>query len=927
MQGGRARRSRRARLVFGGLIGAMAAAIALSAVGAVTAGRQSADQAATAGEILGGHPHDARALALQRAQDRRRAKRCATAAGLAAYPAGCPRPTRRLARAARTRLVAQTHAASSASSAGQRAFAAEAAGGLAQLAAIAGPPSAVGEWSAPLDLNANFVAENAIVLPTGKVLLFGPGPPASANTARAVVYDPATGAKTQVDPPIDPRTGSPYNIWCAGHVLLANGTVLVAGGNDDLQNAQDRFQGLRRLFTFNPYNLTWTEQPQMYTGRWYPTVTRLADGRAVILGGWDDVGDTNTYANDLEVFTPHPTDRDGIGTITRRDDGGVNPGLYSQMALLPDGNLLRVGPRVFDPKVLNTTTFRWGGDLPDEDFRYWGAWAITIEGSQRLLRRIGGAGPVDLGQTATQTATGIFNLDNPGGGEQVGPALGTPRAHANAVVLPTGEILAVGGGLGQDANGNNYTGPVFESELFSPVTNTWRPVASQVKQRAYHSVAALLPDGRVLSAGDDKPATAGANLQIGSRGDDTLEFYSPPYLNTGTPRPTISAAPASVGYAQSFVATSPDAASITRAVLIAPAAVTHAADMAQRSIRLDFTVAGDSLTLTSPSGPTLAPPGDYMLFLVNSQGVPTVARWIFLGQGGPPPPPPPDTTAPAIANRTPAPNATGVAAAADVVVTFNEALNPATVTAARLNIAPAAGGAALAATITPNAGNTVFTLNPSADLDPSVQYRVTVGAGITDTTGNPIAADQQWTFTTAAAGGGGTGAFLFQGGQVAFEAESFDTRTDRASRSWVARTATAGFAGTGYMVTEPDAGAAIAANYPTTSPQLDYAVNFGAPGTYYVWLRAAGPNSGGDSVHVGLDGAAVLTTENFPIGVSTAFAWKNKSGGAQISVPSAGVYTINLWMREDGGSVDRIVVSNSAAFVPTGTGPAESPRG
>ncbi|CAN0361974.1 unnamed protein product, partial [Phaeothamnion confervicola] len=157
--------------------------------------------------------------------------------------------------------------------------------------------------------------------------------------------------------------------------------------------------------------------------------------------------------------------------------------------------------------------------------------------------------------------------------------------------------------------------------------------------------------------------------------------------------------------------------------------------------------------------------------------------------------------------------------------------------------------------------------------------------------------------------------------------EHFDTRTDRASRSWVERTATTGFVGTGYVTTEPDSGAVVSTNPATTSPQLDYRVNFDAPGTYRLWLRAIGPNASGDSVHVGIDGATTVDSENFPVGAGTAFAWRNKSGTAVIQVPSAGVHTINLWMREDGASVDRILLTTNTGLTPTGDGPAESPRG
>jgi hypothetical protein len=140
--------------------------------------------------------------------------------------------------------------------------------------------------------------------------------------------------------------------------------------------------------------------------------------------------------------------------------------------------------------------------------------------------------------------------------------------------------------------------------------------------RLYHSTALLLPDGRVLVAG-------GGRFVDGNAPTDQLsaELYAPPYMFKGA-RPVISAAPAAIQHATSFSLTTPDAAQITSVVLLRLGAVTHAFDQDQRYVPLTFQQAPDGLTIHSPSSAKLAPPGYYMLFIVNSQGVPSVASMI-----------------------------------------------------------------------------------------------------------------------------------------------------------------------------------------------------------------------------------------------------------------------------------------------------------
>ena len=162
------------------------------------------------------------------------------------------------------------------------------------------------------------------------------------------------------------------------------------------------------------------------------------------------------------------------------------------------------------------------------------------------------------------------------------------------------------------------------AEAFDPADGQWTTWASMAQPRIYHSTAILLPDGRVLVAG-------GENKHIGG-GERNYEIFSPPYLFQGS-RPQITTAPTAVGYGTDFVVFTPDAASVAQAVLIRPASVTHNFDQNQRYVPLSFIETAGSLELSAPADGNVAPPGYYMLFLVDGAGVPSAASFVRLGDG------------------------------------------------------------------------------------------------------------------------------------------------------------------------------------------------------------------------------------------------------------------------------------------------------
>ncbi|TMK38371.1 MAG: DUF1929 domain-containing protein [Actinobacteria bacterium] len=194
----------------------------------------------------------------------------------------------------------------------------------------------------------------------------------------------------------------------------------------------------------------------------------------------------------------------------------------------------------------------------------------------------------------------------------------------NAVILPDGTVLALGG----SAQDEDAASASLNADLFDPRTGTFRSAGANAYPRLYHSVALLLPDATVW--------VAGGNPARGTY-EDRMEIYSPAYLFTtdagGTTiaatRPQItSVTPGVIGYGSSFQVETPDAADIASVVLVRPGSVTHAFDMDQRLVGLSFTAGDGLLTVAGPPTGNIAPPGYYMLFILNTAGVPSAAAFI-----------------------------------------------------------------------------------------------------------------------------------------------------------------------------------------------------------------------------------------------------------------------------------------------------------
>jgi hypothetical protein len=498
-----------------------------------------------------------------------------------------------------------------------------------------GPADQVGRWAGRFDI-AGTMGINAALLATGKVMWYAyPNEPDSApkrNESWAVLWDPTAGtgagAFRRVDPPTDPATGKPANIWCSGTSFLADGRLLATGGNFRyIDQPGVQYAGLNHVYTFNPWSERWTRQPDMQHGRWYPTQLLMPDGRTLIIQGLDE-SRTGAKNDDVEVFTPS-SDLDGVGSISKLGDlpGNRLGDYYPHMFWMPSGRALIAGPFREDSWFFSSP----GNSVSTDDIgdlrlrRAWGT-AVLDPTSPTSVLLMGGSDNSDYDNAPATNTSERFDETRAGAGFGAAPSMNVSRSHHNTVLLPDGSMVTIGGGVGNDGTRNRLWTADEEHkqvELWDPSSKSWRLGPSQAENRAYHSTAILLPDGRVVSAGDDRN---------GGFDRDSAEIYEPPYLHKGE-RPVIDQAPKGIDWGSSFdVATRDD--DIAKAVLIAPGAATHAVDMNQRYVPLEVTgKSRERVSLKAPGSPNLAPPGYYMLFLVDGRGVPSEAKWVRLRSG------------------------------------------------------------------------------------------------------------------------------------------------------------------------------------------------------------------------------------------------------------------------------------------------------
>ncbi|MBO0733052.1 MAG: DUF1929 domain-containing protein, partial [Methylocapsa sp.] len=490
-------------------------------------------------------------------------------------------------------------------------------------------PAVIGGWSTvpnpnnpvqPLLLPINPV--HASLLNNGKILLVaGSGNcaygktncyPAPPYPYPAWIYDPVGKALTQ----LPQNSVVSWDMFCNGAAALPSGQILFAGGTTQY----DGFRGALNAAIFDPVAGAFTNVSSMANGRWYPTLTTLASGQIMAFSGMNQTGTIN---GSVEIYDP------ASATWSKPITGFGVPPLYPRMHVLPSGKVFYSGPgigtRFFTPPPYGTGTWSNTINTNYTKARSYGTSVLLpltpANGWEPKVMIMGGSNP------ATNT-TEIIDLGAATPTWAWGPNMSQGRIEMNAVILPTGQILALGGSSIDEAT--QYAS--LNADLYDPVANTFSSAGGNQWPRLYHSVALLLPDATVWLAGGNP--TRGTFQQ-------QMEIYQPPYLFTtpaGGTRASITRAPASISVSSlvssggKFQVQTAQASQIASVALVRMGAVTHAFNTDQRLVGLPFTPASGGLNVSLPpnisSMPGLLPPGYYMLFLVDTAGVPSSA-WIL----------------------------------------------------------------------------------------------------------------------------------------------------------------------------------------------------------------------------------------------------------------------------------------------------------
>ena len=462
-----------------------------------------------------------------------------------------------------------------------------------------GPPTS-GEWSAVRSWP--IVAVHAHLLPSGDVLAWTD----YTTNAGAQIWRRATNTFT-------PKTYSPVSLFCAGHAYLADGRLLIAGGIVGLQDDL----GPRESTIFDPVSETWSAGGLMATGRYYPTTTTLPDGRVLVSGGTTVC--STCVADNPEIYDP------ASNSWTTMAATAWQPfKYYPHHYVLPDGRILLAAEddKAISTQVLDLNSQTWTTIDPR-----------ILDGHSSVMYLPGkimkaGKATADAPGLPAVATTFVLDMNQPSPAWQATALMEFPRSYVNLTILPDGQVLATGGGTTTDKA--NFATAVYEAELWSPVSQAWTTMSRAQTPRLYHSTALLLPDATVLVAGGGRQ---NGRSQPDPKDQANAEIFSPPYLFRGT-RPVISSAPAILQYGTAFSVVTPDAARIASVSLIALGSVTHSFNENQRFVPLTFQSTGGSLTVQPPPNRNIAPPGPYMLFLVDTNGVPSVAAMVRLPAPG-----------------------------------------------------------------------------------------------------------------------------------------------------------------------------------------------------------------------------------------------------------------------------------------------------
>jgi len=509
--------------------------------------------------------------------------------------------------------------------------------------------ASLGSWSSPFAQPDQTTTVHAALLASGKVIwIQGSGFHSAFKTGpfKHGIWNP-DGSFGSVSTLAD-------DLFCHGMSTLENGNVLLTGGTlaYDEDTLNGKFFGAKFAYEVDFSTGGLQKVSDMAHGRWYASNVTLPDGKVFVVQGWDEFGCQNRL---VEIYDPSTKSFQikldpgnnityCVGACATADypqagtpcyGPGASPflSLYPRMHLMPNGLIASVGQTTQD-RVYDPSTGRWFQPGYTTAYRHYGT-SILLP-LQNLATEKGRILACGGSPDATTNAVASAEIVEPSGTNSltrrsVG-SMASARKFLNPVILPTGEVAIFGGtGFGED-----ITTARLNPEVFYPDTETWNkngiwPAATV--PRAYHGLALLLHDGRVWTAG-----TTTTRTSLESR----IEIFNPWY--TSETRPSISTDATGGDYGGTITIPTPDAANITKVSLVKVSATTHHYNTDQRLIWLQLvSTTSSSVTVQSPINNKLAPPGMYLIHVLNGAGVPSIGRFVKIPGS---PDNPPDTTPP-----------------------------------------------------------------------------------------------------------------------------------------------------------------------------------------------------------------------------------------------------------------------------------------
>ena len=467
-------------------------------------------------------------------------------------------------------------------------------------------PSVGGRWSDVYDWP--LVAVHAALLPNGKVLAWDATPDDSDDdphttdnyTTRVTLWNPIDNTHVPTNNDTD------TDLFCAGSAHLWDGRILFAGGDGGRAGANGP---LANSNIYNPVSNTWHRTENMNAPRWYSSVAALSNGEMLTLGGTYEPSPLG------EVFQFDQTWRPLSGSFEHTLTGD-----YQWLQQTPEGKVLSFGPSnvLVDIDTNGSGTYSTKTLRDSIEDRDYGSYAMYAPGKILVAGGAQGLDSAVIIDTATHQTTDTNSLNH-------------GRRQHNLTILADGSVLATGG----NDDGAVFYSPtawVMETELWNPDTQTWTVLNPMPTTRQYHSIALLLPDGQVLSAGG---GICGDCYELGYE-ERNAEIFSPPYLfdsdGTLAARPVLTAVPGEANYGETFSVSLDHSKPIQKVHLIKIGSVTHSENQDQRLVPVAYDTESTSLTLTMPDSRNTAPPGHYLLFVVDSDGVPSVGKMLKLGQ-------------------------------------------------------------------------------------------------------------------------------------------------------------------------------------------------------------------------------------------------------------------------------------------------------